>query len=224
MAAFNPTVDLYLVNGSYTKAEPARAPAPISKDAGLYDKWLARATQFWSNHSEEESLKEFAPVDRKQNSSASFGGLQVEALMNDAQVFFHGDTVQKIDSLRAAFFCDRIKALSFVPYHLEQYQTYFVRKSLTPNTQGLIKPYANFTAELDPNNGIDPKGKGEFISSESDIDMSIRDLENVEPETKAFLKNILTSFLADPSTEIIGISYLNSAGEEKLGIWRKFPE
>ena len=219
----NPTLDLYILRGPPTITKPNEDRAPISNDGGPADDWRSKAAHLLHSGSHEEFERQHAAGNSSKGGAQLLKQVKVQAIIKNTHSFFHGETVQKIESLRAAFFCDKIKALSFVPYHTAS-QTYFVRKTANSETLGLIKPFDEFIAQsaTQPPKVASEEQEEEYISSKEGIEWSIQSLRGVDPETKVSLKNILNSFLADHSTEIIGISYLNSAGEEKLGIWRKF--
>ena len=211
MATVSSTVSLYIVQGAYFPEKSAEKPSSISQLISIDPQQTQKSIQFLS----------YRPEQCRTSNNVVYD-IKVEDLTVNPRKFFPQETEQKIESLRAAFFCDRIKALSFVPYNLDQKQTLFTRKTDVPCSKGLIKPFKMF--KIDDTPYVDPTKLGEYISSLEDIEKSIQDLQDIEPETKVFLRNILTSFLADPSTEIIGISYVNSTGEEKLGIWKKISQ
>ena len=135
------------------------------------------------------------------------------------------DTAEKLDALALALICPKIRAVSYIlsEFKIGKTQTFFARKYDIPEHfyRGLLLPFKGFKLHDPRFSPIVPRTLGTFISSQQDIDESVKDLSDIDHSTTEFIKSILIRFLHDPSTATIGICYLDTQNTEHLAIWNK---
>lgn len=133
---------------------------------------------------------------------------------------------RKLEIISKAFLDRQIRAISFVPTNPQKMQTLFIERLqraegsdyfLPSNFQGYIRPFINRFA-VHNHRDAHPHSDYpiDFLRSPEEIEASVRDRLHSE-ENRNSAKPILASFLADPETHMIALTFADRVTQ----IWAK---
>jgi hypothetical protein len=133
---------------------------------------------------------------------------------------------RKLEIISKAFLDRQIKAISFVPKNPQKTQTLFIERLqrvedseyfIPSSFEGYIQPYINRFAVHNPRDAHPHRDYPiDYLRNPGEIETSVRDCLNSE-ENRISAKPILASFLSDPETHMIALTFADRVTQ----IWAK---
>jgi hypothetical protein len=111
-------------------------------------------------------------------------------------------------------------SVTFIPSNLKAKSTWFVQKySIEPPFIGFLSPSVNLSDKMRAEWGcVDKVDQLDEIRCEEDIEMSI---SGIDPIVQFDIKTLLSYFLKDSSSILVGLTYLDNSCSPTTRFWNK---